>query len=320
MNVAVTGGSGNIAYALLFRIASGALLGPDQPVNLHLIDIPPMEKRLLGVKMELEDCAFPTLNKIITTSKLNVGFNNVDIAFLVGSRPRSKGMERADLLKVNGKIFVEQGKALGNHARRNCKVLVVGNPANTNCLIAVKNAEGLSGTNFAAMTRLDHNRAKAQLALKLGTHSSLITKMAIWGNHSPTMFSDLSNTLVDGKPAMSMVDRCWYEKVFNPKVGKRGAEVIKARGLSSAASAASAAVDCVRDWVNGSDDWNSMCVLTEGNEYGVPNDLVFSFPVMCKDGNRKIVEGLKFDTFGKMKMKKTIEELVNERKTIENLL
>lgn len=279
-----------------------------------------MEKKLSGVKMELDDCAFPLLNKIVTTSKLNVGFNNVDVAFLVGSRPRSKGMERSDLLKVNGKIFIEQGKALGNHAKRTAKILVVGNPANTNCLIAVNHAEGLSGDNFAAMTRLDHNRAMAQLALKCGVPVTQVKKMAIWGNHSPTMFSDLSNTTVNGEKALDLVDREWYEKVFNPKVGKRGAEIIKARGLSSAASAASAAIDCVRDWIKGSCDWKSMCLLTEGGEYGVPKDLVFSFPVLCQNGNRKIVEGIKFDEFGKMKMEKTIKELLNERKAIENML
>lgn len=318
--MAVTGASGNIAYALLFRIASGELLGKDQPVNLHLIDIPPMEKKLSGVKMELDDCAFPLLNKIVTTSKLNVGFNNVDVAFLVGSRPRSKGMERSDLLKVNGKIFIEQGRALGNHAKRTAKILVVGNPANTNCLIAWKHAEGLSGDNFAAMTRLDHNRAKAQLAQKVGVPVSSIKKMAIWGNHSPTMFSDLSNCTVDGQKALDLVDRKWYEKVFNPKVGKRGAEVIKARGLSSAASAANAAIDCVRDWIKGSDDWKSMCVPTEGGEYNVPKDLVFSFPTVSKNGERKIVEGIEFDEFGKMKMDKTIKELLKERKAVENML
>lgn len=278
-----------------------------------------MEKKLLGVKMELNDCAFPLLHSVVTTSKLNVGFNNIDVAFLVGSRPRSKGMERADLLKLNGKIFIEQGRALGNHAKRTAKILVVGNPANTNCLIAIKHAEGLSADNFAAMTRLDHNRALSILSEKVGSKVTDIRKLAIWGNHSPTMFTDLSHATVNGEKALSLIDKKWYQTAFQSKIGKRGAEIIKARGLSSAASAASAAIDCVRDWVKGTKDWVSMGVLTEG-EYGIEKDIVFSFPTICKNGERKIVEGLKFDCFGKKKINVTMKELIKERNTIENLL
>ena len=279
-----------------------------------------MESKLKGVKMELDDCAFPLLNQVKTTSNLSEGFSNSDIVFLVGSRPRSKGMERADLIKVNGKIFVEQGKALGDYASRSAKILVVGNPANTNCLIAIKNAKGLNPDNFSAMTRLDHNRAKAILAEKLNVPITKVLNMAIWGNHSPTMFSDISNCTVDGKVAMNLVDRNWYEKTFNPKVGKRGAEIIKARGLSSAASAANAAIDCMKDWVLGTKEWKSMSLLSKGGLYGVPKDVVFSYPCTCQDGEAKIVEGIKFDDFGKEKMDKTIKELVNERNQIENLL
>lgn len=279
-----------------------------------------MEKKLVGVKMELDDCAFPLLSKVVTTSKLNVGFDNIDIGLLVGSRPRSKGMERSDLLKLNGKIFVDQGKALGNHAKRTASILIVGNPANTNGLIALKNAEGLSSSNFSTMTRLDHNRMAGELANKVNAKVTDIRKIALWGNHSPTMFSDLSNTTVKGQKALSLVDRNWYENTFNPKIGKRGAAVIAARGLSSAASAANAAIDCVHDWILGSNDWKSMGILSDGTHYEIPKDLMFSCPCICENGQPKLVEGLKFDAFAKQKMAETIKELLNERSNLEDML
>jgi len=320
VTVSVTGGTGNIAYSLAFRIASGELLGKDQPVILNLIDIPEMESRLVGVKMELEDCAFPLLAKTNTTSKLSEGFKDVDIAFLVGSKPRTKGMERGDLLKQNGKIFVEQGKALSDHAKRSVKVLVVGNPANTNCLIAMKNAPSLKPENFTAMTRLDHNRAEAQLAIKTNTPVQGLNKVAIWGNHSSTMYADLANATVNGKKAIDIVGKEWYEKTFIPLVAKRGADIIAARGASSAASAANAAIDHVRDWVAGSEDWVSMAIPTDGKLYDIPKDIIFSFPCTTDQGQYKVVTGLKFDEFGKQKIKITTDELISERAEVEHLL
>jgi malate dehydrogenase len=305
---------------MAFRVASGELLGKDQPVIIHLVDIPEMESRLEGVKMELDDCAFPTLVKTVTASKLSEGFKDIDIAFLVGSKPRTKGMERADLLKQNGKIFVDQGKALSDHAKRNVKVLVVGNPANTNCLIAMKNAKSLKPENFHAMTRLDHNRALAQLALKTNTPVQALSKLAIWGNHSGTMYADLYNTTVNGKKALDLVNREWYEGDFIPKVAQRGAEIIKARGASSAASAGNAAMDHVRDWILGTEDWVSMSVPTDGKTYDIPKDLIFSFPCTCDKGQYTIVQGLKHDAFALEKIKKTTDELLSERKEVENLL
>jgi malate dehydrogenase len=289
-------------------------------VIINLIDIQPMEEKLRGVKMELDDCAFPLLVKTNTTSKLSEGFKDIDVAFLVGSKPRGKGMERADLLKQNGAIFVEQGKALGDHAKRTVKVLVVGNPANTNCLIAMKNAKGLKPECFNAMTRLDHNRALAQLALKTNSSVNDIQHLAIWGNHSGTMYADLSNTLVKGKKASDLVNREWYEKEYIPTVAQRGAEIIKARGASSAASAAGAAIDHVRDWVLGTEDWVSMSIPTDGKLYDVPKDLIFSFPCTTNNGNYKVVTGLKLDEFSQKKIKATTDELLAERKEVEHLL
>lgn len=320
MTVALTGATGNIAYSLAFRIASGELLGKDQPIILNLVDIPEMESRLEGVKMELDDCAFPTLVKTNYTSKLGQGFKDIDIALLVGSKPRSKGMERADLLKQNGKIFVEQGKALSDSAKRSVKVLVVGNPANTNCLIAMKNAKSLKPENFNAMTRLDHNRALSQLAAKTGTPVQGLSKVAIWGNHSSTMFADLYNATVNGKKALDIVGKEWYENTFIPTVAQRGAQIINARGASSAASAGNSAMDHVRDWIQGTDEWVSMAVPTDGKTYDIPKDLIFSFPCTTDKGNYKIVEGITFDDFAKERIKKTTDELLAERRDVENLL
>ena len=279
-----------------------------------------MEAKLEGVRMELEDCAFPLLVKTNTTSKLSEGFNDIDVALLVGSKPRSKGMERADLLKQNGKIFVDQGKALGDHAKRTVKVLVVGNPANTNCLIAMKNAKSLRPENFNAMTRLDHNRALAQLSQKTNTAVTGLSKVAIWGNHSGTMYADLYNSTVNGKRALDLIGSDYYQNTFIPVVAQRGAAIINARGASSAASAANAAIDHVRDWILGTDQWVSMSVPTDGSQYGVPKDLIFSFPCTCSNGEYHIVQGLQHDAFAQEKIKKTTEELLSERKEVENLL
>jgi malate dehydrogenase len=320
MTVAITGGSGNISYALAFRVANGDLLGKDQPVIINLVDIPDMEPKLQGVKMELEDCAFPLLVKTNTTSKLNEGFKDIDVGLLVGSKPRSKGMERGDLLKQNGKIFVEQGKALSDHAKRSVKILVVGNPANTNCLIAMKNATSLRPENFNAMTRLDHNRALAQLALKTGTTVQDIGKLAIWGNHSSTMYADLANATINGKSVLDIVGREWYEKTFIPLVAQRGAAIINSRGASSAASAANAAIDHVRDWVLGNDRWVSMAVPTDGKMYDVPKDLIFSFPCTTSNGEYNVIKGLNIDKFSAERIKVTTDELIAERNEVENLL
>lgn len=320
MTVAITGGSGNISYSLAFRVANGDLLGRDQPVIINLVDIPDMEPKLQGVRMELEDCAFPLLVKTTTSSKLSEGFKDIDVALLVGSKPRSKGMERGDLLKQNGKIFVEQGKALSDHAKRSVKVLVVGNPANTNCLIAMKNAPSLRPENFNAMTRLDHNRALAQLAQKTGSTVQDISKLAIWGNHSSTMYADLANATVNEKNALELVGREWYEKTFIPVVAQRGAAIIQARGASSAASAANAAIDHVRDWVLGTDQWVSMAVPSDGKLYGVPKDLIFSFPCTTSNGEFKVVTGLNIDKFSAEKIKVTTDELISERNEVEHLL
>jgi len=305
---------------LAFRIASGEVFGKNQPVILNLIDIAPMEAKLKGVKMELDDCAFPLLQKINTTSNLSHGFNDCDAAFLVGSKPRGPGMERADLLKQNGAIFVEQGKALADNAKRSVKVLVVGNPANTNCLIAMKNAKSLNPSCFNAMTRLDHNRALSQLAEKTSSSTTQIQKMAIWGNHSSSMYADLHNCTVNGKLAISLVGQEWYEKTFIPTVAKRGAAIIEARGASSAASAANAAIDHMRDWFLGTNEWVSMSVPTDGQVYGVPKDLIYSFPCTVSNGEYKIISGLELNDFSKSKMKITTDELLSERNDIEHLL
>ncbi len=270
--------------------------------------------------MELDDCAFPLLVKTNTTTNLNEGFKDIDIAFLVGSKPRGPGMERGDLLKQNGKIFVDQGKALADNAKRDVKVMVVGNPANTNCLIAMKNAKSLKPENFNAMTRLDHNRALAQLAFRTGSSTNDIDKVAIWGNHSSTMYADLHNTTINGKKAIDLVGKEWYEKEFIPLVAQRGAEIIKARGASSAASAANAAIDHVRDWILGSKKWVSMAIPTDGKLYGIPKDLIFSFPCTTSNGAYQVVNGLELNAFSQEKIKKTTDELLSERKEVEHLL
>jgi malate dehydrogenase len=279
-----------------------------------------MESKLKGVKMELDDCAFPLLHGINTTSNLSVGYKDCDAAFLVGSKPRGPGMERGDLLKQNGAIFVEQGKAIGDNASRLVKVLVVGNPANTNCLIAMKNAKGLKPENFNAMTRLDHNRALSQLAEKANCKTTDITNMTIWGNHSSTMYPDLHFTKINGKNALKIVGQEWYEKSFIPTVAKRGAAIIDARGASSAASAANAAIDHMRDWFLGSNEWVSMAVPTDGKQYGIEKDLIYSFPCTVKNGVYTIVDGIELNEFSKQRMKITADELISERRDVEHLL
>jgi malate dehydrogenase len=305
---------------LAFRVASGELLGKDQPVIINLVDIPEMEAKLEGVRMELDDCAFPLLVKTNCATKLSEGFKDIDVGLLVGSKPRSKGMERGDLLKQNGKIFVDQGKALSDHAKRTVKILVVGNPANTNCLIAMKNAKSLKPENFNAMTRLDHNRALAQLSQKTNTPVQGLSKLAIWGNHSSTMFADLSNSTVNGKKALDIVGKEYYEKTFIPVVAQRGAAIINARGASSAASAGNAAIDHVRDWILGTEEWVSMAIPTDGKLYDIPKDLIFSFPCTTDKGQYKVVTGLHLDEFAKERIKKTTDELLSERQEVEHLL
>lgn len=320
VRVAVTGAAGQIGYALLFRIASGAMLGADQPVILHLLEITPALKALEGVVMELNDCAFPLLSGVETTDDPNVAFKNADYAILVGSMPRKEGMERSDLLTANGGIFVPQGKALNDHASRNVKVLVVGNPANTNALIAQQNAPDLDPKCFTAMVRLDHNRAISQLAEKTGSHSTAVKKMIIWGNHSSTQYPDLHHATVDGAAALSKVDQGWYENDFIPKVQQRGAAIIKARGASSAASAASAAIDHIRDWVLGTpeEDWVSMAVPSDGS-YGIEPGVIFGYPVRCKNGAYEIVQGLDINEFSRARLDATDAELRQERAAVEHL-
>jgi malate dehydrogenase len=321
VNVAITGGAGQIGYALAFRVASGALLGPDQPVNLHLLEITPALPQLQGVVMELNDCAFPTLNKIVATDDARVAFKDLHVGLLVGARPRGPGMERKDLLLANAQIFSAQGKALNDVASRDVRVLVVGNPANTNSLIAMKNAPSLNPKCFTAMTRLDHNRALSQLAEKTGKHVNDIQRMIIWGNHSATQYPDLSHCLVSGKAAKSLVDQAWIETNFIPTVQQRGAAIIKARGASSAASAASAAIDHVRDWVKGSNagDYLSMGIPSDGS-YGIPEGVIYSYPVVCKGGQYEIVQGLSIDEFSRKRMDATHAELLEERDGVKDLL
>lgn len=320
--VTVTGGAGQISYSLLLRIASGAFLGPNQRIRLQILDLPFMQDSLRGVQMELHDCAFPTLDEVIVTDSLETAFKDTDYAFLVGSKPRGPGMERGDLLKDNGKIFVGVGQAMNDHASRDCKTIVVGNPANTNCLICSHYAKDLNKKNFTAMTRLDHNRAVAQLALKTKTNVSNVSKVGIWGNHSPTMFPDIKNSTIGGKAARTLVDKKWEEEYFIPTVQKRGAAIIEARKLSSAASAGSAALDHMKDWVNNTgDNWVSMGVTSDGNKYGIPEGLIFSFPVTINGGKWKIVEGLDVsDKFSQANIKKTADELLAERAFVEALL
>src|SRR5690554_3082916 len=298
LRVAITGAAGQIGYQLCFRIAAGDMLGADQPIILQLIEIPPAIDALKGVAMELEDAALPLLHGIVTTTELDEGFKDAAIAILVGARPRGPGMERADLLTENGKIFGPQGKSLNAVASRDVKVLVVGNPANTNALIAQANAPDLPAENFTAMTRLDHNRALAQLAGKTGLHHSRIRQMTIWGNHSSTQYPDLHHAQVDGKPALDLVDPDWYESIFIPTVQQRGAAIIKARGASSAASAASSAIDHVRSWMLGThgDDWVSMAVPADGS-YGIEPGVIFSYPCTCKNGRWSIVQDLEINAF-----------------------
>jgi malate dehydrogenase len=321
LNVAITGAAGQIGYALAFRVASGQMLGPDQPVNLHLLEITPALGALQGVLMELADCAFPTLNKVVVTDDAKVAFRDCNAAMLVGARPRGPGMERKDLLLANAQIFSAQGKALNEVADRNVKVLVVGNPANTNALIARANARDLNPHNFTAMTRLDHNRALSQLAEKTGTHVTAIRKMTIWGNHSATQYPDISHTVVNGKPAKPLVDQKWIEETFIPVVQQRGAAIIKARGASSAASAASAALDHIHDWVHGTPagDWVSMAVPSDGS-YGIKEGVIYSYPVTIKDGSYQIVQGLSVDEFSRKRMDATDKELREERDGVKDLL
>jgi len=321
VTVAITGAAGQIGYALAFRVASGAMLGPDQPINLHLLEITPALGALQGVVMELNDCAFPTLNKIVASDDAKVAFKDCDVALLVGARPRGPGMERKDLLLANAQIFSAQGKALDAVASRNVRVLVVGNPANTNALIAQRNAPGLNPRNFTAMVRLDHNRALSQLAEKTGSHSTKIKQAIIWGNHSATQYPDLHQTTVEGKPALSLVDQKWYADTFIPVVQQRGAAIIKARGQSSAASAASAAIDHIRDWVLGTPDgdWVSMAVPSDGS-YGIPEGVIYGYPVTCKNGEYQIVQGLSVNDFSRARMDATLKELLEEKDGVKELI
>ena len=323
VRVAVTGAAGQIGYALLFRIASGEMLGKDQPVILQLLEIPDekAQKGLKGVMMELEDCAFPLLASMEAHSDAHNAFKDTDYGLLVGSRPRGPGMERAELLAINGAIFTAQGKALNAVASRNVKVLVVGNPANTNAYIAMKSAPDLNRRNFTAMLRLDHNRALSQIAAKTGKPVAAIRKLCVWGNHSPTMYADFRFATIDGAPVKGMInDQVWNKDVFLPTVGKRGAAIIEARGLSSAASAANAAIDHMRDWAAGTGgEWVTMGVASDG-EYGIPKDVMFGFPVTCAGGDYQIVEGLAIDAFSQECINKTLAELQGEQDGVKHLL
>lgn len=321
VRIAVTGAAGQIGYSLLYRIAAGEMLGRDQPVILQLLEITPALKALQGVVMELEDCAFSTLAGVIPTDDPNVAFGDVDFALLVGAMPRKAGMERADLLSANGAIFTTQGQALAASAKKHVKVLVVGNPANTNALIAFNNARGLEPTQFHGMMRLDHNRAISQLATRVKTSVADVRKMTIWGNHSTSQYPDLYHCEVGGKSAWDVVgDHDWYVNSYIPRVAKRGAEIIEARGASSAASAANAAIDHMRDWVRGTPDgdWISMAMPSDGS-YGIPDGLVYGFPCVCRDGEAKIVQGLEINDFGRMKMDATAKELIEERDAVRGL-
>jgi malate dehydrogenase len=319
--VTITGAAGQIGYQLAFRIASGQLLGSNKPVILQLLEIPPALDALKGVAMELEDCAFPTLHGVVATDDPNVAFADADYALLVGAKPRGPGMERADLLKGNAAIFSVQGKAMNDHASRDIKVIVVGNPANTNALIAQQNAPDLNPANFTAMTRLDHNRALAQLANKTGSHVNKIRNMTIWGNHSATQYPDISEVVVDDRAATDLVDESWLVNDFIPTVQQRGAAIIKARGLSSAASAASAAIDHMRDWALGTpgDDWVSMAVPSDGS-YDIEPGVIYSYPCRCSQGKYEIVQGLDISDFSRERMVATDAELREERSAIEDLL
>jgi malate dehydrogenase len=321
VKVAVTGAAGQIGYALLFRIASGQLLGADTPVHLSLLEIPAAVRACEGTAMELEDCAFPLLAAVDIYDDPDRAFDGANVALLVGARPRTKGMERSDLLEANGGIFKPQGRSLNAHAASDIKVLVVGNPANTNCLIAQRHAPDIPPERFSAMTRLDHNRAKAQLARKVGRPVAEVTNMTIWGNHSTTQYPDIFHAKVGGEEAAQLVgDRRWIEEEFIPTVQKRGAAVIEARGASSAASAANAAIDCVHDWVLGTPpgDWVSMAIPSDGS-YGVEEGLISSFPVTCAGGSYQIVQGLELDEFSRARINVTVKELIEEREAVKRL-
>jgi malate dehydrogenase len=324
VRVAVTGAAGQIGYSLLFRIAAGNMLGPDQPVILQMLEIPDekAQKALKGVMMELDDCAFPLLHGMVAASEPEAAFRDIDIALLVGARPRGPGMERKDLLEANGKIFGPQGKALDRVAKRNVKVLVVGNPANTNCLIAMKNAPSLKPAQFTGMMRLDHNRATSQVAQKINKPTASIKKITVWGNHSATQYPDVFSAEADGKKVWPMInDQGWLEKDFIPTVQKRGAAIIEARGLSSAASAANAAIDHVRDWVKGSrdGDWLTMGVPSDGS-YGIPEGVIFGYPVTTRGGEYQVVKGIEVSEFSRKRIDATLKELHEERDGIKHLL
>jgi malate dehydrogenase len=324
IRVAVTGAAGQIGYSLLFRIASGEMLGKDQPVILQMLEIPEekAQKALKGVMMELDDCAFPLLHGMVPASDPMVAFKDVEVALLVGARPRGPGMERKDLLEANGRIFGPQGKALDRVASRNVKVLVVGNPANTNCLIAMKNAPGLKPTQFTAMMRLDHNRATSQISQKISKPVTSLRKITVWGNHSATQYPDIFQAECEGKKVWPMInDQAWLEQAFIPTVQKRGAAIIDARGLSSAASAANAALDHVRDWTSGSreGDWVTMGVPSDGS-YGIPEGVIFGYPVTCRGGQYQIVKGIEISDFGRKRIDATLKELHEERDSVKSLL
>ncbi len=321
VRVTVTGAAGQISYSLLFRIAAGQMLGTDQPVILQLLEITPALEALKGVAMELEDCAFPLLAGIVQTDDANVAFKDTDFALLVGARPRGPGMERKDLLEANAAIFSAQGKAIDANASGDIKVLVVGNPANTNALIAQRNAPSINPRQFTAMTRLDHNRAMSQLADKTGTTINDVTNMTIWGNHSATQYPDLHHTKVNGKTAIDLIEQDWYEADFIPTVQQRGAAIIAARGASSAASAANAAISHMRTWALGTaeGDWASMGIYSDGS-YGITEGLIYSFPCVCKDGDWSIVQGLEINDFSRGKMQATEQELTEERDAVQHLL
>ncbi len=320
VTVTITGAAGNIGYALAFRVASGQMLGPDQPINLHLLEIPAAGAAVQGVVMELEDCAFRTLNNIMATHDAQVAFKDCDFAMLVGARPRGPGMERKDLLLENAKIFSTQGKALDAAASRDVRVLVVGNPANTNALIAQRNAPSLTPDRFTAMTRLDHNRGLAQVALKAAVSLDQVKKMIIWGNHSATQYPDLHHATAVGRPVLPVVGESWFKGAFIPTVQQRGAAVIKARGASSAASAASAAIDHMRDWVRGTadGDWVSMAVPSDGS-YDIPEGVIYSYPVTCSGGRYAIVHDLTINEYSREKMLATYRELVEERSSLQHM-
>jgi malate dehydrogenase len=321
IRVAVTGAAGQIGYALLFRIASGAMFGPDQPVALNLIEIEPAMSALKGVCMELDDCAFPLLTEIVPTCDLNEGFKDVNWALLVGSVPRKQGMERADLLGINGKIFIGQGKAIEKNAASDVRIVVVGNPCNTNCLIAMKSAPGIPADRWFAMTRLDENRGKSQLATKVGVAVTEVSNLAIWGNHSPTMYPDFYNAKIGGKPAVDVIgDETWLKETFVPTVGKRGAAIIEARGASSAASAANSIVDTVVSLTTPTPagDWNSVCVYSEG-DYDIEKGLITSFPIRTDGKKWEIVQGISLNDYSKAQIQKSIDELKAERETVQSL-